>query len=237
MAGVGDVFFELVEVEQDLQISAHVNQDGSITSAKAKAGSKRVGELAPGDSGRRIPHLMVDHRPDLTVFVDNKNITQTLGSSTAATFTEHYADSLNANYKKAVFEASLSSNVTGVLSDISRAASYFAKHESLSKTAKFVGGGFVASIAAAVGIRTYQTTDDIVELALMNGNVAENARNFARYVGLGNALALCFAKENPKSPLKESKLSLFNFAGLKLDRFAVSAVQRVTSKPLFTVVK
>ncbi len=225
LAGIGDVIVEGAKHDQDVDIRGSMNADGSLTSAKAKSAKKQLPDLHNSRRGFLYSSMDIDALPDMHVGIDNNQALRTLGASRHATFTDHYAHTVNKAVHEALLDGSIKSNVTNIVGeaiDMMRIPILPAR----------ILGVFVTGI---IGWRTYDTLDQLVETAIdFNG---DNVRDLIDSAFWGNAMAYFFHRLRPNIERDEFggtdlKWSLFNWAGLKMDRVALSAVNRALAKPI-----
>jgi hypothetical protein len=225
LAGIGDVIIEGAKHDQEIDIQGSVNADGSLASAKAKSAQRQAPELRAQSRGALYSSMDIDALPDMHVGVDNNHILRTLGNSRHSTFADHYAHTVSKAMHEALLDGSIKSNVTNILGeavDIMRIPILPAR----------ILGGIVTGI---VGWRTYDTVDQLVETAIDFS--ADNLQELANSALWGNALAYLFHRLRPNIDREafsstDLKWSLFNWAGLKMDRLALSAVNRALAKPI-----
>ncbi len=225
LAGIGDVIVEGAKHDQDVDIQGSVNADGSLTSAKAKSAKRQLPDLHTSRRGVMYSSMDIDALPDMHVGVDNNQVLRTLGTSRHATFTDHYAHTVNKAVHEALLDGSIKSNVTNIMGEV------VDMMRIPILPARIIGG----VMTGVVGWRTYATVDQLVETAIdFNG---DNVRDLVDSAFWGNALAYLFHRIRPNIDRNDFsntdlKWSLFNWAGLKVDRLALSAVNRALAKPI-----
>ena len=237
MAGVDEVFFMPSDERTDVTVQGSMNPDGSLTSAKAAVSTTPKGEVHD-DSNLGIN---IDEKSNLSVFVNNQEILKSLTASDSdTTYTQHFVNEVSKNYRSSIFSASIESNAVKQLKILPKINNRLSEipddmlEERSVKAVKILSRGLGSVLAGLVVWSTYDTSHEIVELAI--GNDKEDAAlDLLTSVAIGNGLAQLFSRGSDM-PLAEKKWSAFNYLGLKLDRVAISGIQRVSAKPVLSTV-
>jgi hypothetical protein len=224
-AGVGNVTVHATSHDQNLGVQGRVNDDGTVSSIKAATSTRQKPDmeyddtLPPGINA--IDMLAMDSLPDMRIGIDRQDIASKLGSSKYTEAAEHFRSSVNKQFNTSFLDASLQSNFADPVAELVNGI------RSEHPTIKILS----TAVVSVVTWLTYKDAQRIIETA--TDPTITNIQSVFIDATFGNMIGLIIRRsKNEDIPYRDLKWSLFNAYEPKLDRLAVSAIQRAIARPL-----